>query len=98
MRCGRKIRDYDRAWRRGCRCARASPCGTDLLAGQVMATLDGKQFVDGGFCITPRIWPPFAHCQSRNGRRADIARFGEGIAIGSGIARTLGAQVGRRIA
>ncbi len=92
----RDIRDYD---------ALAAQIGAvsgvtrvaPIVRGQVMATLHGNNAGMEVYGITaenlgtiPRIAKP----QTSEG---DIARFGEGIAIGSGIARTLGARVGDRI-
>ncbi len=68
-----------------------------IVRGQVMATFQGNNagmevygITDANLNTIPRIANP----QTAQG---DIARFGEGIAIGSGIARTLGAQVGDMI-
>ena len=68
-----------------------------IVRGQVMATFQGNNagmeiygITEANLNTIPRIANPQA-------AQGDIARFGEGIAIGSGIARTLGAQVGDMI-
>lgn len=92
----RKIRDYDTlaeniASVQGV--TRAAP----ILRGQVMATFQGNNAGMEVYGISAQnlgTIPRIANPQTSEG---DITRFGEGIAIGSGIARTLGAQVGDRI-
>ncbi|MFN3954665.1 MAG: lipoprotein-releasing ABC transporter permease subunit [Pararhodobacter sp.] len=68
-----------------------------LVKGQVMATSEGRSAGVEVFGITlenlltiPRVARPEA-------MRGDIARFDEGIAIGSGVARELNVTVGDRI-
>ncbi|KIN71647.1 lipoprotein-releasing ABC transporter permease subunit [Sulfitobacter guttiformis] len=95
-RVDRSIRDYD---------ARADLVAAvegvtrvaPIVRGQVMATFQGNNagmevygISKENLATIPRIADP----QAFDG---DIARFGEGIAIGSGIARTLGAEVGDTI-
>ncbi|MEP3441340.1 MAG: lipoprotein-releasing ABC transporter permease subunit [Sulfitobacter sp.] len=69
---------------------RAAP----IVRGQVMSTFQGNNAGMEVFGISAddlATIPRIANPQTGQG---DIARFGEGIAIGSGIARTLGVQVG----
>ncbi|MEP3674504.1 lipoprotein-releasing ABC transporter permease subunit [Sulfitobacter sp.] len=69
---------------------RAAP----IVRGQVMSTFQGNNAGMEVFGISAddlATIPRIANPQTAQG---DIARFGEGIAIGSGIARTLGVQVG----
>ena len=92
----RKIRDYDTLAAQIAAVdgvTRVAP----IVRGQVMATFQGNNAGMEIYGITPdnlATIPRIANPQTAQG---DIARFGEGIAIGSGIARTLGAQVGDRI-
>ncbi|WP_298861180.1 lipoprotein-releasing ABC transporter permease subunit [uncultured Sulfitobacter sp.] len=68
-----------------------------IVRGQVMATFQGNNAGMEVYGITSEnlnTIPRIANPQTAQG---DIGRFGEGIAIGSGIARTLGAQVGDTI-
>ncbi|MEH6830327.1 lipoprotein-releasing ABC transporter permease subunit [Sulfitobacter sp.] len=68
-----------------------------IVRGQVMATFQGNNAGMEVYGITAEnlnTIPRIANPQTAQG---DIGRFGEGIAIGSGIARTLGAQVGDMI-
>lgn len=68
-----------------------------IVRGQVMATFQGNNAGMEVYGITAEnlnTIPRIANPQTAQG---DIGRFGDGIAIGSGIARTLGAQVGDMI-
>ena len=68
-----------------------------IVRGQVMATFQGNNAGMEVYGITSEnlnTIPRIANPQTAQG---DINRFGEGIAIGSGIARTLNAQVGDTI-
>lgn len=68
-----------------------------IVRGQVMSTYSGNNAGMEVYGITAenlKTIPRIANPQQSEG---DITRFGEGIAIGSGIARTLGAQVGDHI-
>ena len=68
-----------------------------IVRGQVMATFQGNNAGMEVYGITAEnlnTIPRIANPQTAQG---DIGRFGDGIAIGSGIARTLGAQVGDKI-
>jgi len=92
----RKIRDYDALAARIAAVegvTRVAP----IVRGQVMATLDGNSSGMEVFGITPENLATIPRIANPETAQGDIARFGEGIAIGSGIARTLGAQVGDRI-
>ena len=95
-RLDRSIRDYDALAEKIAAVdgvTRAAP----IVRGQVMATFQGNNAGMEVFGISEEnlnTIPRIANPQTAQG---DIARFGEGIAIGSGIARTLGAQVGDMI-
>ena len=92
----RKIRDYD-TLAAGIAAVDGVTRAAPILRGQVMATYQGNNAGMEIYGITAEnlaTIPRIANPQTASG---DIARFGEGIAIGSGIARTLGAQVGDRI-
>lgn len=72
---------------------RAAP----LVRGQVMATFQQQNagvevygIAPGDLATIPRVADP-------EEARGDIARFGEGIAMGSGVARALGVDVGDRV-
>ena len=68
-----------------------------IVRGQVMATFQGNNAGMEVYGITAEnlnTIPRIANPQTAQG---DIGRFGDGIAIGSGIVRTLGAQVGDMI-
>ena len=89
----RKIRDYD-TLAAGIAAVDGVTRAAPILRGQVMATYQGNNAGMEIYGITAEnlaTIPRIANPQTASG---DIARFGEGIAIGSGIARTLGAQVG----
>jgi len=89
----RKIRDYD-TLAAGIAAVDGVTRAAPILRGQVMATYQGNNAGMEIYGITAEnlaTIPRIANPQASSG---DIARFGEGIAIGSGIARTLGAQVG----
>ncbi|MCX7564837.1 lipoprotein-releasing ABC transporter permease subunit [Sulfitobacter sp. F26169L] len=92
----RNIRDYD-ALAANIAAVDGVTRVAPIVRGQVMATFSGNNAGMEVYGITaenlntiPRIVDPQA-------AEGDIARFGEGIAIGSGVARSLGAQVGDRI-
>jgi lipoprotein-releasing system permease protein len=92
----RNIRDYD---------ARAAQIAAvegvtrvaPIVRGQVMATFGGNNAGMEVYGISPENLATIPRVANPQTAEGDIARFGEGIAIGSGIARTLGAQVGDRI-
>ena len=92
----RTIADYDGLAAR----LRAVPGVTraaPLIKGQVMATAQGRNTGVELFGIRAAdlaTIPRVAHAQEARG---DIARFDQGIAIGSGVARELGVTVGDRI-
>ena len=92
----RKIRDYDAQAARIAAVegvTRVAP----IVRGQVMATFGGNSSGMEVYGITPENLATIPRIADPETAQGDIARFGEGIAIGSGIARTLGAQVGDRI-
>ncbi|GGL65962.1 ABC transporter substrate-binding protein [Wenxinia marina] len=72
---------------------RAAP----LVKGQVMATLRSANSGVEVFGIAPEDLETIPRIADPGTAQGDIARFDEGIAIGSGVARELGAQVGDRI-
>ena len=68
-----------------------------IVRGQVMATFQGNNAGMEVYGITSENLQTIPRIANPQTARGDIGRFGEGIAIGSGIARTLGAQVGDKI-
>mgnify|MGYP001627776018 CR=1 FL=1 len=72
---------------------RAAP----LVKGQVMATANGRNSGVEVFGITPADLSTIPRVANPEAKQGDIARFGEGIAIGSGIARELGVTIGDRL-
>jgi lipoprotein-releasing system permease protein len=92
----RSIRDYDALATK----VAAIPGVTrvaPIVRGQVMATFQGSNAGMEVYGITPENLATIPRIANPETAVGDITRFGEGIAIGSGIARTLGAQVGDRI-
>ncbi|MCB1368485.1 MAG: ABC transporter permease, partial [Rhodobacteraceae bacterium] len=72
---------------------RAAP----IIRGQLMASLNGRNAgieVFGTRAADLATVPLIAHPETASG---DLARFGEGIAIGRGVAQELGVRVGERI-
>jgi lipoprotein-releasing system permease protein len=72
---------------------RAAP----LVKGQVMATAQGRNAGVEVFGIAPENLVTIPRVANPETAQGDIARFAEGIAIGSGVARELGLGVGDRI-
>ncbi|MET4102079.1 lipoprotein-releasing system permease protein [Roseovarius sp. MBR-78] len=72
---------------------RAAP----LVKGQVMATAQGRNAGVEVFGIAPENLVTIPRVANQETAQGDIARFAEGIAIGSGVARELGLGVGDRI-
>lgn len=72
---------------------RAAP----IVRGQVMSTYQGNNAGMEVFGISADDLATLPRIANPETAQGDIARFGEGIAIGSGIARTLGVQVGDTI-
>ena len=68
-----------------------------LVRGQVMATFNGNNAGMEVLGITAENLVTIPRIANPQDKQGDITRFNEGIAIGSGIARSLGAQVGDRI-
>ncbi|PIE11590.1 MAG: lipoprotein-releasing system transmembrane subunit LolC [Rhodobacterales bacterium] len=68
-----------------------------LIKGQVMASARGRNAGIEVFGITQQNLMTIPRIVSPQESFGDITRFGEGIAIGSGVARELGVQVGDRI-
>ncbi|KEJ89934.1 lipoprotein-releasing ABC transporter permease subunit [Sulfitobacter donghicola] len=92
----RDIRDYDAlAARIGAvdGVTRVAP----IVRGQVMATFNGNNAGMEVYGITEENLNTIPRIAKPQFAEGDITRFTQGIAIGSGIARTLGAQVGDRI-
>ena len=92
----RKIRDYD-AQAAKIAAVEGVTRVAPIVRGQVMATFGGNSSGMEVYGITPENLATIPRIADPETAQGDIARFGEGIAIGSGIARTLGAQVGDRI-
>ncbi|MET4128841.1 lipoprotein-releasing ABC transporter permease subunit [Roseovarius sp. MBR-6] len=72
---------------------RAAP----LVKGQVMATANGRNAGVQVFGIDPADLLTIPRVADPETGRGDIARFDEGIAIGSGVAQELGLSLGDRI-
>jgi lipoprotein-releasing system permease protein len=92
----RSIRDYDALAARIAQVegvTRAAP----IVRGQVMATFQGNNAGMEVYGIAAADLATIPRVANPETALGDIGRFGEGIAIGSGIARSLGAQVGDRI-
>ena len=68
-----------------------------IVRGQVMATFQGNNAGMEVYGITAENLNTIPRIANPQAAQGDIGRFGDGIAIGSGIARTLGAQVGDMI-
>ncbi len=95
-RIDRTIADYDAMAER----LRALPEVTraaPLVKGQVMATAQGRNAGVEVFGIAPENLVTIPRVADPATAEGDIARFAEGIAIGSGVARELGLGVGDRI-
>ena len=92
----RSIRDYDALAARIATVegvTRAAP----IVRGQVMATFQGRNAGMEVYGISAENLATIPRVANPQTAQGDLGRFTEGIAIGSGIARTLGAQVGDRI-
>ena len=72
---------------------RAAP----LVRGQVMANMRDNNVGVDVYGISLEDLRSLPRIAAGEGARGSLARFGEGIAIGSGVARQLGVQVGDRI-
>ncbi|WP_417525971.1 lipoprotein-releasing ABC transporter permease subunit [Marinovum sp.] len=72
---------------------RAAP----LIKGQVMATANGRNSGVEVFGITASDLATIPRIANPEASQGDIADFGSGIAIGSGVARELGVTVGDRL-
>ena len=68
-----------------------------IVRGQVMATFMGSNAGMEVYGISAENLATIPRVANPQTAQGDLARFGEGIAIGSGIARSLGVQVGDRI-
>ncbi len=73
--------------------ARAAP----LVKGQVMATANSRNAGVEVFGIAPEDLATIPRIADPDTAQGDLARFPEGIAIGSGVARELGVALGDRI-
>ena len=73
--------------------SRAAP----LIKGQVMANANGRNSGVEVFGITEEDLLAIPRIADPETSYGDIARFGEGVAIGSGVARELGVTTGDRI-
>ncbi|MFZ5965050.1 lipoprotein-releasing ABC transporter permease subunit [Thalassococcus sp. BH17M4-6] len=72
---------------------RAAP----LIKGQVMGTANGRNAGVETYGIRPADIATLPRIADPDASSGDLARFGEGIAIGSGVARELGVDVGDSI-
>ncbi|MEM8981074.1 MAG: lipoprotein-releasing ABC transporter permease subunit [Pseudomonadota bacterium] len=68
-----------------------------LVKAQVMANLRDRTVGVQVFGITPENLMTIPRVAQAEQQQGDIARFGEGIAIGSGIARELGVRIGDKM-
>ncbi|MBB3993523.1 lipoprotein-releasing system permease protein [Sulfitobacter undariae] len=68
-----------------------------IVRGQVMATFSGNNAGMEVYGISAENLGTIPRIANPETAEGDISRFGDGIAIGSGIARTLGVQVGDTI-
>ena len=68
-----------------------------LVKGQVMATANGRNAGIEVYGITSQDLATIPRIANPEEAQGDIARFDEGIAIGSGVARELGVSVGDRM-
>ncbi|MGD9918567.1 MAG: lipoprotein-releasing ABC transporter permease subunit [Paenirhodobacter sp.] len=90
------MRDYDARAER----IRAIPGVTraaPLIRGQVMATLGDRSNVAEVYGITRENLETIPRVANPKTSRGDLARFGEGIAMGSELARELGVDLGDRV-
>ena len=90
------MRDYDARAER----IRAIPGVTraaPLVRGQVMATLGERSNVAEVYGITRENLETIPRVANPKTARGDLARFGEGIAMGSELARELGVDLGDRV-
>lgn len=95
-RVDRSIRDYD-ALAAQVAAVEGVTRVAPIVRGQVMATFQGNNAGMEVYGITEENLNTIPRIANPQAAQGDIARFGNGIAIGSGIARTLGAQVGDMI-
>ena len=72
---------------------RAAP----LVKGQVMATANSRNAGVEVFGISPDDLATIPRIADPETARGDLVRFGEGIAIGSGVARELGVSLGDKV-
>jgi lipoprotein-releasing system permease protein len=89
----RVIRDFD-ALAEGLAAVPGVTRAAPLVKGQVMATAFGNNSGVEVFGIREADLLTIPRVAAPEESRGDIARFGEGIAIGSGVARALGVSVG----
>ena len=72
---------------------RAAP----LVKGQVMATANSRNAGVEVFGIAPQDLATIPRIADPETARGDLSRFGEGVAIGSGVARELGVGLGDKV-
>ena len=72
---------------------RAAP----LIKGQVMATQNGRNSAAEVFGITAANLATIPRIANPDAKQGDIGRFEDGVALGSGIARELGLQIGDKV-
>ncbi|NBD30364.1 MAG: FtsX-like permease family protein [Alphaproteobacteria bacterium] len=92
----RRIEDYD-ALARAIRTAPGVTRAAPLVRGQVMANNQQNNTGVEVYGIAPEDLATIPRIAAPEESSGDIGRFAEGIAIGSGVARELGAMVGDRI-
>ena len=92
----RTIADY-RGWAERLAAVEGVTRAAPLIKGQVLSSFRGRNAAVEVFGIAAADLATIPRIARPEESTGDIARFGEGIAIGSGVARELGARVGDRI-
>jgi lipoprotein-releasing system permease protein len=92
----RTIQDYD-AFAERLRAVEGVTRAAPLVKGQVMASAGGRNAGIEVFGITEENLMTIPRIVAPQEAYGDIARFGEGVAIGSGVARELGVVAGDKI-
>ena len=92
----RAIRDYE-AKADSLRAVEGVTRVAPLVRGQVMATANQRNAGVEVYGITAENFATLPRVANPETSKGDIAQFGAGIAIGSGVARELGVEVGDRI-
>ena len=92
----RTITDFDQ-WARAIRAIPGVTRAAPLVRGQVMANLGPRNAGVEVFGIAPADLATIPRIANPEQALGDLSRFADGIAIGSGVARTLNVDVGDRI-